>query len=82
MNNKRSKIPTNLKRRVLIEAGHRCAIPTCRNINVDIHHIVPFEECLKHEYQNLIALCPNCHRLAHNGTIDKKSLKIYKANLR
>jgi len=26
----------------------------------------------------LIVLCPNCHRLAHDGTIDKKSLRKYK----
>jgi hypothetical protein len=49
---------------------------------VDVHHIVPWEICLKHEYENLIALCPNCHRMAHQDRIDRKSLRIYKANLR
>jgi hypothetical protein len=32
--------------------------------------------------ENLIALCPNCHRRAGKGEIDKKSIRIYKANLR
>jgi hypothetical protein len=68
--------------RVLVEAGHRCAIPTCRYIEVDVHHIIPWETCLKHEYENLIALCPNCHRRADRGNIDRKSLRTYKANLR
>jgi len=78
---KRNGIPEPLKRKVLLEAGHRCAIPTCRHIEVEIHHIIPWEKCQKHEYHNLIALCPNCHKRADDGKIDRKSLKIYKANL-
>ena len=76
-------IPAELKRRVLCEAGHRCAIHTCRQmIKVEIHHIIPWSKCKEHKYENLIALCPNCHTLADSGDIDRKSLKIYKANLR
>lgn len=79
----RQKIPANLKRKVLIEAGHRCAVPTCRSVvGVDIHHIVPWSRCKEHKYPNLIALCPNCHRMAEKGDIDKKSLYLYKNNLR
>ena len=81
--NERPPIPAELRRRVLVEAGHRCAIPTCRYIDVDIHHIVPWETCQKHAYENLIALCPNCHRRVHKtNEIDRKSLHHYKANLR
>ncbi len=78
----RPPIPADTKRRVLIEAGHRCAIPTCRYITVEIHHIVPWETCRTHEYHNLIALCPNCHGRADRGEIDRKALRIYKASLR
>jgi hypothetical protein len=78
----RPPIPAELRRRVLVEAGHRCAIPTCRYIEVDVHHITPWTNCQNHEYENLIALCPNCHRRAGRGEIDRKSLHIYKANLR
>ena len=78
----RPPIPAELKRKVLVEAGHRCAIPTCRHITVEIHHIVPWETCLTHEYHNLIALCPNCHTRADRGEIDRKALRIYKASLR
>lgn len=80
--NRRPPIPADIKRRVLVEAGHRCAIPTCRYIEVDIHHIVPWAQCQTHEYENLIALCSNCHRRADDGKIDRKSLRLYKANLR
>lgn len=78
----RPPIPAEIRRRVLVEAGHRCAIPTCRYIDVDVHHIVPWSDCQSHEYDNLIALCPNCHRRTHKGEIDKKSLRLYKINLR
>ena len=82
MGNERDSIPAELRRRILVEAGHRCAIPTCRHIEVDIHHIIPWEQCKTHDYENLIALCPNCHRRADRGEIDRKSLCIYKVNLR
>lgn len=78
----RSPIPADLRRRVLVEAGHRCAIATCRHIEVDVHHIVPWAQCQAHEYENLICLCPNCHRRADRGEIDRKALRLYKANLR
>ena len=82
MSNDRPPIPAELRRRVLVEAGHRCAIPTCRDIIVDVAHIIPYEKCKEHKYENLIALCPNCHRRADRGEIDTKSLRLYKANLR
>jgi 5-methylcytosine-specific restriction endonuclease McrA len=75
---RRPKIPAELRRRILVEAGHRCAIPTCRHIEVDVHHIIPWEKVRKHSYANLIALCPNCHRRATSGEIDRKSLLMYK----
>lgn len=81
MTSDKRNIPTPLRRKVLVEAGHRCAIPTCRHIDVDVHHIIPWETCRKHEYDNLIALCPNCHRRADKGEIDRKSLIHYKNNL-
>jgi len=78
--NDRPPIPADLRRRVLVEAGHRCSIHTCLH-PVDIHHIVPWERCRKHEYDNLLALCPNCHRRADAGEIDRISLKLYKARV-
>ncbi len=77
----RPQIPAAVRRAVLVEAGHRCAIPRCGHADVDIHHITPWEACKKHEYWNLIALCPNCHRRAHKGEIDRKALHLYKAAL-
>ena len=77
----RPAIPTSLKRRVLIEAGHRCAIPTCRTVPVELAHIQPWAEAQEHTFENLIALCPTCHSRYDNGDIDRISMKTYKANL-
>jgi hypothetical protein len=77
----RPPIPAELRRAILVEAGHRCAIHTCLHSDVDVHHIEPWERCHEHRPENLIALCPNCHRRATAGEIDRKSLSLYKARL-
>ncbi|WP_263171330.1 HNH endonuclease [Streptomyces sp. SCSIO ZS0520] len=79
----RPKIPSELRRRVLIEAGHRCAIPTCKSTPVEIAHIIPWAKAQKHEFKNLIALCPTCHTRFDDphGPIDRKAMRQYKANL-
>ncbi len=90
MSSERSSIPLELKRKILVEAGHRCAIPTCRHPSVEIHHIIPYAEVKEHTYENLIALCSNCHTRCRNdskqgnisqGEIDRKSIQMYKQNL-
>lgn len=77
----RPDIPTHLRRQVLVEAGHRCAIPTCRQTPVELAHIIPWAKCQKHEFENLIALCPTCHTRFDRGDIDKRSIEMYKQNL-
>lgn len=79
----RPAIPRELKHRILVEAGHRCAIPTCRQHPVDIEHIEDWASAKEHAFENLIALCPTCHRRKGDGPnqIDRKSLRQYKANL-
>lgn len=77
----RPAIPAELKRRVLMEAGHRCAIPTCRTVPVELAHIEPYSEVRGHSFENLIALCPTCHTRYDSGGIDRLSMKGYKANL-
>jgi hypothetical protein len=66
-----------VKRMVLVEAGHRCAIPTCRN-----RHIVPESQSHDDSFENLIALCPNRHtRYDQKEEIDRQSFRMYKRNL-
>jgi len=81
MGENRTAIPASLKRDILVEAGHRCAIPTCKQTPVEIAHIIPWKECQEHTFENLIALCPTCHTRFDRGDIDKKCMFIYKRNL-
>lgn len=78
----RDAVPTEVKRAVLVEAGHRCAIPTCRATTTEIAHIVPWVESQDNSFENLIALCPNCHtRFDQKKEIDRLAVKMYKHNL-
>jgi hypothetical protein len=78
----RDPVPAQVKRSVLVEAGHRCAIPSCRATTTEIAHIVPWAETRDNSFENLIALCPNCHtRYDQKREIDRPSMKMYKQNL-
>ncbi len=78
----RDTVPAEVKRAVLVEAGHRCAIPTCRATTTEIAHIVPWAETQDNSFENLIALCPNCHtRFDQKKDIDRLAVKMYKHNL-
>ncbi len=79
---KRDNIPVNVIRAVLVESGHRCAIPTCRATTTEIAHIVPWAKSHDNSFENLIALCPNCHtRFDQKKGIDHLAMKMYKHNL-
>ncbi len=78
----RNHIPADVKRAVLVEAGHRCAIPTCRATTTEVAHIVPWSETHDNSFENLIALCPTCHtRFDQKKEIDRQSVTMYKHNL-
>ena len=83
-NMSRPTIPVEIKRQVYLEAGHRCAIPTCKAPSpLEIAHIIPWSEVQCHDFSNLICLCANCHSRydkAQDG-FDRKSMFAYKNNL-
>lgn len=75
-------IPRPLEREVLVEAGHRCAIPACRQTRVEIAHIVPYRENKEHRFDdNLIPLCPTCHSRYDEEEIDRKAMRQFKWKL-
>ncbi|WP_413252700.1 HNH endonuclease [Streptomyces griseoaurantiacus] len=78
----RPAVPRELERRLLVEAGHRCAIPACRSTPVELAHIVPWAKVQEHAFENMIALCPTCHTRYDNGHIDRLAMFQYKENLR
>jgi len=75
-------IPADIKRLVLVEAGHCCAIPTCQFPATEFAHIEPFAKVREHTVDNIIALCPNHHDMYDNKKlIDRKSMLLYKQKL-
>jgi hypothetical protein len=82
LSRKRAKVPQKTRVDVLTEAGFRCAVPTCHTIlAMDLHHIDKVSKGGGDTPTNLIALCPNCHRLYHNGIITSDAIYTYKAML-
>jgi 5-methylcytosine-specific restriction endonuclease McrA len=81
MTTERPAVPRELEREVLLEAGHRCAIPTCKQTIVEIAHIVRYRDEKSHKFDNLIALCPTCHSRYDREEFDRKSMTLYKYKL-
>lgn len=78
----RPAIPRALARAVKEEAGHRCAIPTCKATSaLEIAHIRPWSEVREHTFDNLIYLCAICHTRYDHGEIERQSMLTYKQNL-
>jgi HNH endonuclease len=73
----RPRIPVEIKREVLFEARHRCAV-CCHPLTLEMAHIIPWCETQDHSLENLIALCPNCHTLADQEKWGAAYLKRYK----
>jgi hypothetical protein len=84
MPNTRPPIPRQLERELFIEAGYRCAIPTCRAVApLEIDHIDDWASVKEHKFDNMIVLCANCHGRKGNkrGQLDRQALRQFKANL-
>lgn len=85
-NNKRTQVPRELERELKQEAGWRCAIPTCRQTQpLEMAHIIPYEKCKDHTFENMIILCANCHSLydkKQEKTMTPKAILQIKDNLK
>lgn len=80
----REKIPADLERQLMIEAGYRCAVPTCRAVEpLEIEHINDYAVVKTHEFSNMLVLCRNCHGRKGAGPrkLDRKALRMIKHNL-
>jgi hypothetical protein len=75
-------IPASVRQEVLIEAGYRCGIPTCRTtLTIELHHIDHVASGGPNTTENLIALCPNCHSKYHLKIIPVEAIRVYKGML-
>ena len=64
-------IPDSVKQLVLEESGYQCAFCGHRDgLNLTHHHLDPKRDGGPATYENLIAICQNCHAKAESGKID------------
>lgn len=78
----RRQVPSETRRQILHESGYRCANPVCRMVlTINIHHLDQVSEGGDNTLDNLLALCPNCHSLHHQGNIPHDSLRTWKTLL-
>jgi hypothetical protein len=79
---KRRNIPPTIRQMVLLEAGYKCASPSCRHIlTLELHHIVWVKDGGGDEADNLLVLCPNCHSLHTAGHIPADAIRVWKSLL-
>lgn len=61
----------------ILERAHKgCSICGWNESTCDIHHIIPKSKGGNNEHNNLIIVCPNCHRIIH--TTNKYSIDFLK----
>lgn len=79
----KKSVPKGLKLAVLEEAGYQCAFCGHRDgLNLTTHHIKRERDSGKTTFENLIALCFNCHhRVDETGSISGKDIRRLKRYL-
>lgn len=72
--------PTQIQRQLRKEANFGCC--RCGHPLLDNAHIIPYR--LTHEFlpEDMLALCPTCHRIADDGQYSEEYLRKLKANPR
>src|SRR5437764_15128611 len=74
----RPEISAELKRKLQMEAGHKCANPGCSNRRTHIHHVRKWAVYQTHDGNHMIAVCPACHDAIHHGTIQIDDDALYR----
>lgn len=72
----RPHMPAEVRRQVMTESGHQCAVQHCGEHIVEVHHIDENRE--NNVPSNLIVLCDKHHKLAHSGVISRMDQRKYK----
>lgn len=76
----RPHVQKKIRRRLIQEAGGKCANPGCSGRRTHLHHIREWAVYETHDSKHMIAICPNCHDDVHHGVleIDDDTLKRWK----
>jgi hypothetical protein len=65
----RPKVPRGIKRKLILEAGRKCANPGCPSRLIEIHHIKEWHVYKTHDEAHMIAVCPSCHDAVTRGKL-------------
>lgn len=79
MSKNRPAISIDIRREVLFEARHHCAV-CCNALPLEQAHVIPWRTSHEHSVANLIALCANCHSRADGEKWGATVLSKYKQN--
>ena len=72
-------IKASIRRSVRQNAAFGCVACACPII--EYHHIVPFSEVRTHTVENIVALCPTCHKRAdHRGQWSEALVRSFQQN--
>ncbi|CRK80377.1 HNH endonuclease signature motif containing protein [Neobacillus massiliamazoniensis] len=71
-------VPPSKKRKLIKEAGNKCANPGCPvTYRYEIHHIKDWAVYKVHNADDMIAICPTCHSYVHHGRLEISDEKLY-----
>jgi hypothetical protein len=74
----RAYLSKGTKKRLVAEAGGKCANPGCLNRRTEFHHIREWAVYATHDEAHMIALCPTCHTHAHYGDLKITDEDLYR----
>lgn len=74
----RAHLSKGTKRRLIAEAGGKCANPGCFSRRTEFHHIREWHIYGTHDEAHMIALCPTCHTHAHHGELRVTDEDLYR----
>lgn len=61
--------------KIFKRANAKCSMCGWNKTSLDLHHIIHRKNGGTNEHDNLISLCPNCHRMAHENQYSIEQLK-------
>src|SRR5436190_22824634 len=73
----RPKVRADVRRRLVDEAGGKCANPGCPTPRTHLHHIAEWAVYQAHDEEEMIAVCPTCHDAIHDGQLEIDDDTIY-----
>lgn len=60
------QLSTRTVAKILKRANKKCSLCGWNESTCDIHHIIEKKDGGSDDMENLICVCPNCHRIIHN----------------